>query len=258
MIRKEIQDSRGTALQGTLNPTVLPVLFHRQAHGWREISENHFCGVSKHSLTAVRHILDAVCNDPHAKKGIMHAIYEANDRARSEHLASLSHRLDDILGRHLQTNDPRFEDKIREARLLRFQNALGRYRDATQFGSGALVEIDVRETWKLFNELHMSNSQNVEDEMHDILKAYYELAREKHIDYVTTVVEDYLNDEKGPLKFFSVLYVAGLTDAEIDALATEEGSVVVKRKEKTRALQQLNHALEIASDLYEEGRQSLD
>lgn len=40
-IREGIQDCRGTELQGTLNPDVLPTLFHKQAGNLERLSTDH-------------------------------------------------------------------------------------------------------------------------------------------------------------------------------------------------------------------------
>lgn len=52
-IRAEVKASRGTELQGTLNPDVLPVLFHKQASGWKDLSKLYFERITVSTLTAM-------------------------------------------------------------------------------------------------------------------------------------------------------------------------------------------------------------
>ena len=77
---------------------------------------------------------------------------------------------------------------------MRFHAAIDRYRLSRRPGfktmpaAGAtgcddgrddedhMVVIDMRDTAALYSELHISNSQNLEDEVHDTLQAFYEIA----------------------------------------------------------------------------------
>ena len=261
-IRNEIKTSRGTELQGTMNPDVLPILFHKQAGKWREISESHFKKVSTIAYAATSQALDAVCKDPITRKKIMSLISEVTLRSKDRFLALLSQRVNHILSRHLQTNNPAFERKVSEARKRRFHAALERYKLSKKpkalFSNGTnddgdQLVIDMRDVDALFAELHMSNSQNLEDEVHDTLKAYYEIARDGFIEYVTQlIVEPYLSDPEGPVLFFSPVYLAGLKDEDIQLLGQEDETNVRRRAEKEETLARLNRAEQIARE-YDQG-----
>ena len=258
-IRHEVKASRGTELQGTLNPDVLPVLFHKQAGKWRLKSEAHFLRIQKTTMSVTEKLAEAACGDEHTRAQIRTLIHQADKQATSHWISELTKRLNDILSEHLQTNNPEFEDKISEARLLRFQAALERYRasknsqPASLFGGSATdvsdsrLIIDMQDTAALFAELHMSNSRNLEDEIHDTLKSYYEIALNEFIEYVTKlIVERYLNDPKGPLLVFSPIYVGGLDDQAVERLAAEDDSTMRLRAETEQTLALLNRAEEIA------------
>lgn len=329
-IRNEIRTSRGTELQGTMNPDVLPILFHKQARKWRGISESHFDNITKIAYNTTSQVLDAVCKDLLTKKKIASRISEVTARSKERFLALLSQRVDHILSRHLQTNNPAFEQKVREARKRRFKAALERYKlskirqplgntqplanapsggglfgnaqpssgkaqsifgnvshAGNPFSGGNLstnaqpslgnaqspsakalsntnisdgsdedpnrLVIDMRDVGALFAELHMSNSQNLEDEVHDTLKAYYEIARDDFIEYVNQlIVEPYLSDSEGPVLFFSPVYVAGLKDEDIRALGEEDEKNVRERAVKEATLARLNQAEKIARE-YDQG-----
>lgn len=294
-IRSEIRTCRGTELQGTMNTDVLPVLFHKQASKWREISGSHFENITNIAYNATSQVLDAVCKDPLTKRKIASCIREVTARSKDRFSAVLSQRVDHVLSSHLQTNNPAFERKVSEARKRRFKAALERYKlsktrqsktqpfgNAQPFGSpfanapspfgkplpntntpdrseedddeddNRLV-IDMRDVGALFAELHMNNSQNLEDEVHDTLKAYYEIARDDFIEYVTQlIVEPYLSDSEGPVLFFSPVYVAGLKDEDIRALGQEDENNMRQRAEKEATLARLNQAEKIARE-YDQG-----
>lgn len=259
-IRSEVKASRGTELQGTLNPDVLPALFHRQASNWRAKSEAHFLKVQNMAMSVTERLVETTCSDQHTRAQIRTVIQRANKRATGLSLNQLSDRLHDILTKHLQTNNQAFEDKISEARLLRFQGALERYRSSRKlltgqaFGASLNTNgpdtqfiIDMQDTAALFAELHMSNSQNLEDEIHDTLKSYYEVALNDFVEYVTQlVVERYLNDSEGPLLMFSPIYVGGMNDQAVENLAAEDDTTTRRRAEKEETLARLTRAEEIA------------
>lgn len=264
-IRDEIKASRGTELQGTLNPDVLPILFHKQARKWGKMSEAQFLTIGSFTTKILTEVLRCVCTDEITRQRIEPMIRKASQESLDRGSYQLSRRMETILSKHLQTSNPAFERKISDARLARFQAALERYRlkhkmqsrpsSSSDRDSGhesgvpddQLLVIDMRDTALLFAELHMSNSQNLQDEVHDTLKAYYEIAREDFVEYVNQhVVEAYLDDPRGPVLFFDPLHVAGMSNEEIESLAAEDEGLVKRRASREEAIVRLSRAREIA------------
>ena len=206
------------------------------------------------TVSVAEKLVETTCGDKYTSTRIMALIHQANKQATSRRVGQLTERLDEILTKHLQTNNQAFEKKISEARLFRFQEALERYRSSRKSPPAPLFAnptseliIDMRDTAALFAELHMSNSQNLEDEIHDTLKSYYEIALNDFIEYVTRlIVERYLDDPEGPLLVFSPLYVGGLDDQTVEKLGAEDDSTTRLRAEREETLARLNRAEEIA------------
>lgn len=275
-IALEVQANRGTELQGTFNPDILPALFHKQITKWKAYSESHFLQVTKITVQTLVALLGMVCPDPLVRGRLEKAIRRASDAAEKKGLSQLLDRITTLASAHLQTNNSAFIEKVRVARLQRFQAALERYRSrhavqppapaqSTGFGGGnfggssfgapppAAVTvdtkfmIDMKDTAILFDELHVSNAQNQADEIHDILKAYYEIARDDFIEYVNhLIVEPYLNDPDGPVMFFAPLYVSAMPPEQLESLAIEPVSLVRERTDLESQLQRLKHAEAIA------------
>lgn len=265
-ITLEVQANRGTELQGTFNPDILPALFHKQIVKWKAYSESHFLQVTKITVQTLVAILSLVCPDAIVRGRLEKAIRRASDAAEKKGLRQLSDRLATLTSAHLQTNNSAFVEKVRTARLQRFQSALERYRSRhvaqppapqkpMNFASPvpAPVEvdtkftIDMRDTALLFDELHVSNSQNLADEIHDVLKAYYEIARDDFIEYVNhLIVEPYLNSPGGPVMFFSPLHVSEMSPEQLESLAIEQVSLLRERTDLESALVRLKHAEAIA------------
>ncbi|KAL8984718.1 MAG: hypothetical protein Q9177_004626 [Variospora cf. flavescens] len=253
-IREEIKNCRGTELQGTLNPDVLPALFHRQVVKWEEIASSHFQSVAKITATVVEQAARTSCGDKFTAGYIQDLVQQTNKTFEKRGIAHIHRRFDATVTRHLQTQNPIFESSIRDARLARFKEALERYRLKKQESilfrlpdDGVSVVIDLRDVTSLFDELHMSNAQNLEAEIHDTLKSYYELALQDFIGFVTQqVVESYLNDPKGPVLFFNPMYIGSLDAKEIDDLGAEDPAMVKERTELQAQVARLKRAEEIA------------
>ncbi|KAL8719774.1 MAG: hypothetical protein Q9225_003262 [Loekoesia sp. 1 TL-2023] len=252
-IREEIRNCRGTELQGTLNPDVLPALFHRQIINWKTIATSHFQSVTDTTIKALEEAVNATCGDTATAQRIQTLVQRTNGISKEQGLSQLNQRFDEIVSRHLQTQNPSFEKNIRDARLARFEAALERYRSkrpssvASEIEAPNEVIVNLLDVTSLFDELHMSNAQNLEDEIHDTLKSYYELALHDFIEFVTQqVVESYLNDPKGPVLFFNPLYIGSLTLEEIEDLGAEDAETARVRAEKEETLARLSRAEEIA------------
>ena len=251
-IRREVDACRGTELQGTLNPEVLAILFHKQASKWRDIAISHFESVLRSTSDVLKNILEDTAREGITRERIWPKILEAGPAKEAEKIGLLNERMDDLTTKHLQTNNSAFLEKVSKARLLRFQAALYRYQQAglpqqKPASSDSQLVIDLRDTSALFSELHMSNSRNLENEIHDTLKAYYEIARDEFVEFVTQlVVEKFLDSQQGPVLLFSPMYVAGLSDEAIANLAAEDEVLVRERQEKEATLARLRRAEKIA------------
>ena len=254
-IRRELQASRGTELQGTLNPDVLAILFHKQANKWRYIANSHFQTVLRLTSDVLKTLLEETAHERITRERIWPKILEAGQAKETEKISLLNDRMDDLTSKHLQTSNSAFLENIAKARFLRFQAALYRWQQANlslenAAGADSRLMIDPRnmqDTSALFSELHMSNSRNLEHEIHDTLKAYYDIARDEFIEFVTQlIVEKFLDSELGPVLLFSPMYVAGLSDEAIEDLAVEDDTVVREREEKEATLGRLRRAEKIA------------
>lgn len=263
-ITEEVQANQGTELQGTFNPDILPALFHKQIVHWKAFSKAHFFRVTKVTVQSLVAILNLVCPDPHVRERLEKAICRVSDAAEQKGLKQLSERITTLSSSHLQTNNSAFVEKVRIARLQRFQAALERYRSrkATEqyfmpqklppvagfsIGEDSKFTIDMRDTAALFDELHVSNAQNLADEIHDVLRAYYEIARDDFVEFVNhLIVEPYLNAPDGPVLFFSPLFVSGLAPERLESLAIEELALVRERTDLVAALVRLKRAEAIA------------
>lgn len=120
--------------------------------------------------------------------------------------AELRKILSDELEGSLQTASPAYPETLAKLRQNRAQ---------AQLASMDLNDRRSRPDPKKINDL-IHNEQQAINDIHDILEAYYKLARERFVDNVIIQAgERYIVGEKGPLKIFSPEYVGGLSNEEL-------------------------------------------
>ena len=201
-IRHQIENNRGEELPGMLNPAVLRPLFREQISLWQELAEEHLNEIitttTNVSLKLFKIAAKHAGMSSLVKKRfqVIFAKFEAEkgDQARQELLLQC-HRNATMA---LQTTNPQFLERVRQARDKRFRQALERYHQkrtylnsnvANQSHHGLSLpkketndimsvnaNVDGDGVQMLFDELHpQGRSQNVEDEIHDILQAYYDV-----------------------------------------------------------------------------------
>ena len=204
-IRRQIDENRGEELTGMLNPAVLKPLWAKQTKKWREIAEDHLNTIISLATAVALRIFEYASNSvaitERAKSklvGIITSFAETDKAKYMQQLHDLCHRNATMA---LQTVDPAYGVKIRAAQQQRFSFALGRFHvshppkntlaqllpgegravldtaDATEVYRHWIIVHESHST-ELFNEIHPhgARSQNIEDEIHDILRAYYDVS----------------------------------------------------------------------------------
>lgn len=87
----------------------------------------------------------------------------------------------------------------------------------------------------------MSNLEHIVTDMHDILKAYYEVARKRFVDNLCIQAADYhlVTGPDAPLKLFSPTFVAALTEEQLAEIASEDPTLKRRRAALTKMVQDL-------------------
>lgn len=204
-IRNQVRTNRGEELSGMLNPAVLKPLWRIQTAKWQPIGETHIEIIVAMAHKVCTKIFDVVCKKyavtQRAKEKFESTLLYFETTAKSAAMRALHDECARNATTALQTTNPKFQESVAQARYDRFEAALTRFQAAyppqqlvqTLLGDsnpqlhaaainecGAWMVINGKDKAclkALFNELHQSGtrSQNVEDEIHDILKAYYEV-----------------------------------------------------------------------------------
>jgi hypothetical protein len=198
-IHDQIDKNRGEELQGMINPKVLKPLFNKQTTNWEPLGEAHLRKVVSMSKDVAMRILDLVSAEFGISEDVRNFLEEIisqfTDRGEKQTLEDLRSFCDENKTRPLKTNNDTFKYRVKYAQHRRFKAALQRYRSVHKtedylvalhpekdraavnsaqsiFGSWAIVDLDNLDD--LFEEMHPRGIHNTEDEIHDLLWAYYE------------------------------------------------------------------------------------
>jgi hypothetical protein len=94
---------------------------------------------------------------------------------------------------------------------------------------------------------NQSNTQHTAEEIHDILQAYYKVARKRFVDNIYHQAVDHclLSGPSNPLILFCEQWVLNLSDEKLQLIASESRATQERRQSLQTALQDLAQAIEI-------------
>ena len=87
----------------------------------------------------------------------------------------------------------------------------------------------------------MSNKEHNVRDLHDILKAYYKVARKRFVDNLCMQASNYflVTGPDAPLKLFNPTFVSRLTAEQLEEIAGEDAAVKRRRKVLGKEIQNL-------------------
>lgn len=204
-IRTQILDNRGEELNGMTNPTVMKPLFTRQTSKWEAIGLSYLDEVVKMSKTVALLILEHVFSElavpEHTQSELLSTIHDFEAQAWSNARLKLREICERNSSFPLVTTDDNFVNKVQMAQQARFLAAIMRYKEENPTKSfftayvgkeeskllpemlrisADWVILDAHRLARLFDEVHPRAMRNMEDEIHDLLKAYYEVTIISH------------------------------------------------------------------------------
>ena len=93
-----------------------------------------------------------------------------------------------------------------------------------------------------------SNLKHTVDDLHDILRSYYKVARKRFVDIVCMQAVDFflITGHDAPIKVFSPQYVSELTNEQLESIAGEDLVSKRKREDLKRKIENLEAGKKIA------------
>ncbi|KXH46427.1 vacuolar sorting protein VPS1 [Colletotrichum salicis] len=243
-IREQLHIWQTTELPGMVNTEVIKILYKKQSEQWQRIAEQHIENIADDVETASNWILEDVCSPENCSKILYEELARTLTHFQQEAKQKALRELKDHCRReresHLQTTDARFHERLQTLRTVRLLRAIG--------SSPALQQrLDLTSSKALFHQFHHSSEGNMVNDVHDVVKVYYELSLEAFIRYITNdIVEDFVSYSKGPLLGLSTDWVFMLSDEEVEKLAREDNETMGRRSHFDGVIEKLEIAHEIA------------
>ncbi|KAI8283922.1 Dynamin-A [Colletotrichum sp. SAR11_240] len=241
---KEIQSQlkiwQTTELPGLINTEVIRVLFMKQSELWERIAEEHINEVGRYVEHAADKILRQVCSSSGCEiiqKELSAVIAQFQRQTKERALAELREHCRRERESHLQTTDVRFQQKLQAFRSLRLMKAIVSYPPTQGYHSA-------EDHWAaIFHLFHHSAEENMVNDVHDVVKVYYEISLGNFIEHVTSnITESFISHETGPLRGLSTKWMFTLTEEEVEKLAREDEHIVQQRNDLDEVIEKLRTA----------------
>ncbi|KAK3319348.1 P-loop containing nucleoside triphosphate hydrolase protein [Apodospora peruviana] len=216
------RDSRGPEL-GTFGGSMLAMTFRDQAAKWHDIARYHVCII----IVVVHHFIKKLLNVVFLQDAYKRAL-DVN-----KHLINIE------LNVRPSTTNHYFSDNLSKARLERFT------KDAKKHMTSLDGTVKLSQLTRLVND--KGNVEQTKEDIHDILKSYYKVARKRFVDNINRQVVEYelLEGPNSPVKALSSELVAKMTDSQLDRIAGEDASTQRERARLKAEIEGLEEAMEV-------------
>lgn len=238
-IERKYKESRGFEL-GTFNPSILSTLFQDQTSKWAGLTEGYISDAISSVHKFIDALLSALCSDEQVKLNLW------------------TFMLDELIGRYkktmehvkfvvrteregtLLTLNNNFNKNLQKARMERLVTNVRSHAttvyDADRGHPHSAVHVD-----KIFRSVPMGNLEHTVGDIHNILKAYYEVARERFVDTICTQGLDYhlLSGSDTPLRVLSPNFVVELRPEQLEMIAGEDTVSISRRAALKKEIESL-------------------
>jgi hypothetical protein len=237
--------SRGLDL-GTFNANLVSTAFAEQSRKWGDMTKIY---MSRVIITLHRFIaaaLRSICPEEQTRGQLWSAILESLVERYKMAMAQASLLIEVEQRKKPYTLNRQFTEALSKARGYRVTELLRpkARKDTRQYG----------ELQYMFNLDDIvkaaegkSNVEQLQEEIHDILHAYYSLALDRFIDNVFQLAVDYylLHGPSSPLKVFTQDWVINLESEQLERIVGETKSAKKRRSKLAKKIEDLSNALKI-------------
>ncbi|KAH8884803.1 interferon-induced GTP-binding protein Mx2 [Thozetella sp. PMI_491] len=240
-IERIFKEARGPEL-GTFGGTILGTTFKEQSQKWEALVLSHV----SNAITIVHHFISELMTVVFAETQVREAFW---DNILLEQLYASYQRALEHAGWLLEveregkpiTYNHSFNTALQTSRGWRLQEAFG-----------SLLSSPGKETESLLEALRnlsidKSNPEQIRDDIHDILKSYYEVSQTRFVDIVCQQAVDHflLSGRQSPLRVFSSKLIMELSDEQLETIAGEDSGTKRRRETLTSEIGRLDAALQV-------------
>lgn len=230
--------SRGFEL-GTFDPAILPLLFQEQTVNWEYLAISYINGVILCAHRFCDNLLSYLCAEERVKCSLWSYLVEELVQRYEKTIEHVKFVLRTEREGNLLTTNHYFNENLEKARAERLRAAANEMTEQLwdlSPTSAKLVNVD-----NIVRIAGIGNLQHTVRDIHDILKAYYTVARKRFVDNVCMQGTDYhlVSAPETPLRVFSPEFVGNLTSAQLETIAGEDTVSIQRRKELGREIESL-------------------
>ncbi|KAF5963044.1 dynamin family [Fusarium coicis] len=236
--------SRGVEL-GTFGPRVLFLssAFQEQSIYWQKMATVY---LSKVILSVHKFILGAlgkVCHETRILDELVSGLMRDLLVRYKDGMNRAIHLVDIERHKKPYTLNHYFNENLQKARNDRINKVLKKKAWSDENTGHQVVKLD--DISSVVN--NHSNAQHTAEKIHDILQAYYKVARKRFVDNIYHQAIDHclLSGPSSPLSLFCEQWVLDLSDEKLQLIASESRATQERRQTLQTALQDLAEAIEI-------------
>ncbi|ETS84349.1 hypothetical protein PFICI_02374 [Pestalotiopsis fici W106-1] len=237
--------SRGLDL-GTFNPNFVSVAFAEQSRKWGQMTWTYMrrCIIALHRFigTALR----SVWPDPQGRGKLWAAIVGSLVERYKAAIEQADLLIEVERRKKPYTLNPQFAKALSKARGNRIAELLKptARKDQAQYGEVQYM-VNLDDIPKVAQEKR--NMEQLQEKIHDILQAYYQLALDRFIDNIFQLAVGFhlLHGPSNPLNVFNQDWVINLSPEELERIVGETKSAKSYRTRLTRKIGDFNKAIDI-------------
>ncbi|RDW63442.1 hypothetical protein BP6252_10987 [Coleophoma cylindrospora] len=247
-IRDNYRRLRGMDL-GTFNANVVTTAFAEQSRKWGDMTKIY---MSRVIITIHRFIAAAIRSvfpDEQARNKLWSAIIESLVERYQLAIAQANLLVEVEQRKQPYTLNRQFTEVLSKARGYRITELLRpkARKDTSQYGELQYM-VNLDDIAKAAEGKR--NVEHLQEEIHDILRAYYSLALDRFIDNVFQLAVDYhlLHGPSSPLKVFTQEWVINLEPEELEKIVGETRSAKKRRSKLAKKIEDLYNALKVVKN----------
>ncbi|KAL8863427.1 MAG: hypothetical protein Q9178_000108 [Gyalolechia marmorata] len=234
-IEKVYKGSRGFEI-GTFDASLIPILWKKQTSNWDKLALGYISDIISAVHTYIWTLLCELCPDDKVARGLLSLIQDKLNERYNRGLDKTRSILQ--VEREPMTYNHYLADNLKKCTHQRIK---------TSMESKQVWDTKLGYVVKMSDLDHIPNLSNIEStvqQLHDILKSYYKVARKRFVDVVCMQAAD-LHLVRGPdaaVKVLTPAFVTDLTPEQMERIAGEDGSTRRRRAELTRLVENLSQA----------------
>ncbi|KAK8240126.1 dynamin GTPase [Phyllosticta capitalensis] len=242
-LTKIYQDSRGFEI-ASFDPLLVSTAMKAQSQNWDALALGYVSDVVAITHSFVTTLLQFICPERHVRENL-HAVLvdhlDARYRKAFDQVKFIlqveRYGLPATMNHYFVTNLEKFrQERIREA-------AAARSFSDCQHGTVVRLE-DITE-----NSQNLSNQEHLIQDLHDVLKSYYKVARKRIVDTLVmyAVAHHLISGPDTPLRLFSPTFVSDLSAEKLEEIAGEEELLKNRRSQLLKEVANLELGRKILS-----------